>query len=796
MSERWLHDAFISYSTLGNAQLGAALEYALENLGRRWDEPRARDVFRDVSDQPATSDLAGDLLRHLERSRFLVYVVSAQAAASVWVGDELRRWMAVRGTDRLLLVIGGGRLSWDRAAGRFDDASTLPSELRSAFAAEPKWVDLGWTAAGFDPADERFLDAVADLAATIDGVPKEILIGRHRREHRKALARRLADSAINGADSIPDVSLLLSAAASDLDDVPATRRALCDVLEATSSLALLLGTDVPVTAIAAASDAGSFLIGFEDGTIERWSGTERVERHEPGHAVTVTSLTGDLTGHRYAVGYADGTVLLLTDGMVTCRWAPGSSRVEAVALHPDEDIVAAAVGDGRVALLSATVTRMYDDLTRVRAVRFVDGELEIFAWSDLYHANVATGALSQVRRLHVLARPGPMAFSSIGDRSVVCQLDGGGIGIESAGERVTFIQGTRGFLSAVAMDPRGHRVAVAAGGQVSVYDADVGGGPLHVYAMCLQSIRQLVVGEDARWLLALGEARCELRIPQDSTLCRLLMPHVDDIPSVVQRALDVAFSHDGKTVAAITRPGRRSGRPPEVALWSTATGARVGSLVTEPAKSLEFVDNDHLLVVPLDGPPTVHHLPSGAVMVNVAAAPPPERVHVDLLQGRWGLAVRVGDHVVDTIEHPGPVNIVWALSDDGTRLATSTSRGLLTLRDIEVRLDLWSAPMSQVAELKFTPAGDTLAGVTGSGHLRLIDVRTGEITARVKISDAPVHRMRFARDGRYLAIASPGGPVTIVDTDVTSWRMTARNRAGRSLVTAERAAFGLDDVRV
>jgi len=30
---------------------------AWPGLGRRWDEPRARDVFRDVSDQPATPDL-------------------------------------------------------------------------------------------------------------------------------------------------------------------------------------------------------------------------------------------------------------------------------------------------------------------------------------------------------------------------------------------------------------------------------------------------------------------------------------------------------------------------------------------------------------------------------------------------------------------------------------------------------------------------------------------------------------------------------------------------------------------
>jgi hypothetical protein len=75
------HDAFIS-STVESAQVGAAVEGLLEVMGRRWDEPRPLDVFRDVSDQPAISDLAAALLAHLDGSRYFILLASPPAARS------------------------------------------------------------------------------------------------------------------------------------------------------------------------------------------------------------------------------------------------------------------------------------------------------------------------------------------------------------------------------------------------------------------------------------------------------------------------------------------------------------------------------------------------------------------------------------------------------------------------------------------------------------------------------------------------------------------------------------------
>jgi hypothetical protein len=87
------------------------------------------------------------------------------------------------------------------SGGRFSNAETtaLPSLARTAFSAEPLWLDL--TGLAPDPSsdgwrrDARFLDAVASIASRLRDVPKEDLFGEDLRRHRQT--RRAIGTAIS-----------------------------------------------------------------------------------------------------------------------------------------------------------------------------------------------------------------------------------------------------------------------------------------------------------------------------------------------------------------------------------------------------------------------------------------------------------------------------------------------------------------------------------------------------------------------------------------------------------------------
>src|SRR4029078_7792613 len=63
----------------------------------------------------------------------------------------------------------------------------LPPVLRGRFASEPKWVDLSAFRGGTDARNSRFIEAGADFAAAIHGMPKEDLLSQEVRQQRRAL---------------------------------------------------------------------------------------------------------------------------------------------------------------------------------------------------------------------------------------------------------------------------------------------------------------------------------------------------------------------------------------------------------------------------------------------------------------------------------------------------------------------------------------------------------------------------------------------------------------------------------
>ena len=137
----------------------------------------------------ATPSLWPSIEQALGNSRFLILLASPEAAASPWVNKEISFWLDHKSADTLLIALTDGELAWDNAVGDFvwREGMPLPPVLTGRFATEPKWVDLRAYRDGADPRDARFIEAGADFAAAIHGLPKEDLLSQEVRQQRRAL---------------------------------------------------------------------------------------------------------------------------------------------------------------------------------------------------------------------------------------------------------------------------------------------------------------------------------------------------------------------------------------------------------------------------------------------------------------------------------------------------------------------------------------------------------------------------------------------------------------------------------
>ena len=74
-----LYDAFVSYSHAKDKPIAAALQRALQTLGKPWYRRRALRVFRDDTSLSATPHLWPTIEQALGQSRFLLLLASPEA---------------------------------------------------------------------------------------------------------------------------------------------------------------------------------------------------------------------------------------------------------------------------------------------------------------------------------------------------------------------------------------------------------------------------------------------------------------------------------------------------------------------------------------------------------------------------------------------------------------------------------------------------------------------------------------------------------------------------------------------
>lgn len=193
-SSSYAYDCFISY-THHDRRVAASVQKGLTHIGRRLGRLNALRVFRDATDLTASPNLWGAVTDSMDRARFLVVVLSPEAAASRWVDREVAHWLEHRGSERVMLVVAAGSLVWDEVSLRFDPAKSnaaVPVLTRpGAFAAEPFYVEVS-DDAPWDPKAPLFREKVTDLAAPIHGKPKYLLASEDLREQRRFRRLRLA----------------------------------------------------------------------------------------------------------------------------------------------------------------------------------------------------------------------------------------------------------------------------------------------------------------------------------------------------------------------------------------------------------------------------------------------------------------------------------------------------------------------------------------------------------------------------------------------------------------------------
>ncbi|MBI3784189.1 MAG: TIR domain-containing protein [Deltaproteobacteria bacterium] len=437
-SRRRKYDAFISYSHAADNRLAPELEKALRRLGRPWYKLWALRVFRDQTGLEATPRLWDSIKSGLSSSRYFIFLGSPEAASSPWVAREIHWWLdnhsGQQRIDQMLLAVTHGDLEWSNQAGDFDWAKTtaLPSILRDRFEAEPLWVDLRWarTATDLSLRNTRFRSAALDLAAAIQGKPKDELDGEDVRQYQRT--RRIAWAAV-----LSIVTLLFAFALAWLYAAAERRLATSRKLAAYATSQLSVNPELGVR--------------FAREGLATWKSDEAAEAlRETIAAWRMRSLPHSERVDMVLVD-RDGHEALVVGGRHAQLWDLDARRRIGPPLTQPESFTAAALSPDGAWLATA-----------------VSGDYSIHLWRGSKDGWVDSGQqLPQSAAVNSLAfaPDGKFLLSGGVDGAILWQLD-------SSQPVRSF--GAPGIVNQVAFDATGKKVLTAQNNWVRVWDAGTG----------------------------------------------------------------------------------------------------------------------------------------------------------------------------------------------------------------------------------------------------------------------------------------------------------------------------------
>ncbi len=816
------YDAFISYSHAADGQLAPALQTTLQRYAKPWYRRRVLRVFRDQTGLSANPHLWTSIVEALDGARWFILLSSPDAARSEWVGKEIAHWVEHKGPDQILPVVTDGTWAWDADRGDLDQGSTAAHPaLFGVFTEEPRHVDLTWARSEVqvDPRDGRFLDAVAELAAPLRGVPKDELAGEEVRQHRRtvrtawtaastmavllvvalvagtlalvqrdeardqrtraeeqtevATARSLSAQAIAQAPVRLDTSLLLGVEGVRRDRAPET---VAGLLTGLNGAARLVGfrpeVDGAIAALELSPDGRTVAAAEADGRlrlfeVDGWSPVADVEVDDLGLLDELRFVDGGLA----VVGARGARILSLPDLEPVGDAITGADDLATVAVAPDSRRAAVTTFRGTEVELrdlssgATTGQATVPSATGVAALAWTPGGDALAATCDdlaLALLDPATGSVLGQR-----GAPGgsAVAFSPDGRRVAVVGADA-----VTVLDRATLAPVAEGITVARPRTARfsadGSQLAVGGEGRVLVWDVDED-----------RRVDELVgVDEGVVGLAALPERR--LLVGTRSTVSEWELGQVPPLSAGVG---------DGTDVLAVDDRGTRYGPVPDASGLRMATTADEATDVEVPGAVCAVNPSPGGEVAVVSWAPDgagaavteLRRLPGGEVVASLsdelglstcaagatAFSPDGDRLVAAAADGRTAVwDVGAGD-VLARAQAEAGATLGWAA--DGRRVLTGTTTGTLVLRDPDAELqEEGRIPLVEGAGISgVEPVADDRAVVTvESGEISLVDLEGEEtVGPPFRWGGTELRGGVLSPDGRLLAAVGRNGNLRLWD---------------------------------